>query len=472
MKTLPENINLLDDNGEVMARPRADVVKQAIKSLNIKDLDTEDAKMPAKEIFEKILLMNFRTKAGESYELPDEFQDYSNANEYASNIVAAHREAEEKIKGEKDAEKQQKQQEAQAKKEMKEKEDAEFKDAGQKFEQMFLRKASKLKEAQVEKVNAMLLTVKKSLPKAAAMSENGMGIALSDGATKEDVASAIATVVDGLESVAGMKGALQFIAGDLINQAYEKRAYRTKGDACSAIKFIVKDKLGKKFDIGTLNAYALAAERVPVEKRKQEVNFSMYLAASKVTPPRDKNAKPSDAIALAGEVETFRNNIIDKINNGEINGQKDLDGQINKFKEEKGFAKQKTASAVDLGKRLFFALWIKANLLGDKDSVDVQIDVKNTKTYTRQELTDIEQDSLNQLQNLLIKQNVPNLIKGVIEKKETVEGKDGKKEKKTTEIPYLLNNPFDVETDEEPNPDQSQPNETEDQDEDSNSGEE
>lgn len=441
MKTLPDTIIYKnEETGEIITRPTSDMITQAIKSNKAKELkdDEGNVKMTDREVVKNILLQNFRTKEGESYELPDEMQQYSKLNDFCAAIVDSYREAEKSLKGAKEAEKEQKAQERQAEKEKKEAEDKEYKAAGDEFEELMLRKAEKLKSKQEDRVKAMLQTVSAVLPKSIVLSGNGLGLVLSENASRADIAAATAGVVDALEGVANMQGALQFALGDIINGAVKSDAYRTKGDACQAIKLVVKDKLKKNFNIGTLNYYATMAERVSLENRKTGVNPSLYLEASKLTLPRNKEAKPSDAIALEKEVVEARNNIIEKINSGEVKNIKEAKAQIDEFKASKGFGKKEVTPVSVYQKALFFAVWIKKYLLGDKDEVEVQIDAKNTKVYTRAELTDIEEDAMNNLQNMLIKQSVPNLMAGFMEK-----GKGDKKE----QIPYLIDNPFGVAVD-------------------------
>ncbi len=440
MKTLKDTISYKDDEGNVIVKPTSEMVAQAVKSLKVKPLKDDEGNeiMQPKDIVKNVLLGNFRTKEGESYELPDEMSDYEKLNDYCATIVEADRDAEKGLKDAKEAEKQQKAQERQAQKEIKEKEDAEYSKAGGEFEDIFLKRAAKLDSKRNEQVSAMLLTVGKMLPSSAALANSGLGVTLGDNASRADIAQATAAVVNGLEGIASMQGALQFSLGDLINGAVRNKAYRTKADACSAIKMVVKDKLQKNFNIGTLNYYASMAERVTLENRKVGVNASLYLEASKLTPPRLKDSKPSDAIKLEEECVEARNEIISKINSGEIKSIKDAKSQIEEFKASKGFGKKEVTSMSKVYNDLFYARFIKEKLLGDADEITVQIDTKNTKTYTRGELTDIEEDAMNQLMLMKIKQKLENLIAGFVTK-----GKGDKAEK----VPYLLNNPFGVETD-------------------------
>lgn len=442
MKSLPENISFVKD-GEVLSRPTNTFVDMIVKNGKVKDFDggEDGAKMPAKDVAKNLLLQNFRTKKGEAYELPDEMSAYSAANDICAGIVEAHNEASEVVNGQKEAEKLQKQQEAKAKKEAKDKEDATFATAGNEFEEFFVKKATNLKKKQGEQVAAMLLTVTSTLPKNILLSSNGLGVTVAENATRADIASATAAVVNSMEGVQGMMGALQFAVGDLINGAVANKAYRTKGDACGAIKLAVKEKLQRNFNLGTLNYYALMAERVTIEQRKAGVNPSLYLEASKLTPPRLKDKKPSEQIQLDKDCAEARDEIISKINAGEIKTIKDAKDEIATFKSAKGIAKEVQVPSSYYMKRLFYAVWIKKNLLGDKDEVTVQLDVKTTHTYTRGELTDIEEDALNNLQNMLIKQKLESLVAGFITK-----GKGDKAEK----IPYLLDNPFDIEVDAAP----------------------
>ena len=443
MKTLPENIAYVQ-NDEAMTRPASGFIAMIVKNGKVKDYTPEDGeKVLAADVVKNLLLQNFRTKKGESYELPDEMSAYSAANDLCQAVVEGHREAEELTSNAKEAEKEKKLAEKKAAAEAKELEDKQFQEAGNEFEEMFMKKAENLKKKQSQQVEAMLLTVSSGLGKNVTLANNGLGVAVAENASRADIAAATAAVINGMEGLAAMQGALQFSVGDLINGAVKNGAYRTKGDACDAIKHTVKDKLQRNFNVGTLNYYATMAERVTVDNRKAGISPSLYLEASKLTAPRLKDSKPSDQIELEKSVVEARNDIISQINSGEIKSIKDAKDKIDAFKTEKGLKKDAAVPASYYFKRLFFAQWIKRNLLGDKDSVTVQIDTKSTKTYTRAELTDIEEDAINNLQPMFIKQKLESLIAGFVTK--------GKGEK-TEKIPYLLDNPFEVEVEKEEAP--------------------
>jgi hypothetical protein len=196
--------------------------------------------------------------------------------------------------------------------------------------------------------------------------------------------------------------------GDLVNQSVKSKLYRTKNDAQQGIKFIVEEKMKRKYNGGTLNYYALMAERIPVEKRKLGVTPSLYLTASKAVLPRlaDSDAKVNDA--NAAEFEQLRNKLVDEINEGNLSNIKEVQAKIAEFKAGKGIVKEspaeKNAKVAKMLKQFFFASWIREYLV-DPEAESATVKMKEKGAYgklTTSALTDMIEEAKNELQNLLI----------------------------------------------------------------------
>jgi hypothetical protein len=248
-----------------------------------------------------------------------------------------------------------------------------------------------------------------------------------------------------MQGVRAVQGALQFAVGDMLNGLVKKRTFTSKGDAASAIKLAMsKIEGGKVFDIGTIQFYGNMAERIPSDKRLPNVNPSVYLAVSKATPPRIKSDNKEALATLDKDFSALRDDLLEKVNEGELVNADEVNKAINAFKTEKGIVK---ASANDAKKaqdkwlkQLFFAVWTKKNVVGVHKS-DVAIfkqkvdDTEQELEVPVGELTDLEEEALNNLQNMLVKEDVTHIMKGY----ELVEDSKTKQKKKAN---FYMTYPF------------------------------
>jgi hypothetical protein len=229
---------------------------------------------------------------------------------------------------------------------------------------------------------------------------------------------------------------LQFAVGDLVNQAIDKKIFRSKGDATSAIALVIQEKLHKKFHSGSVNYYALMAERVSPEERVVGVATSVFLEISKMTAPRNKETPKEEQAKLEEKFAVARKDALAKVKAGEVSSVKDVKEFVKGFKSEQGLLTGDTVSVSEIYKTLFMALWIDRNL-EHEDGVYTFFKSKNsleTYTMTREELTSTLESSLNALQNIVLdKANVPAVMAGKI-----VKGKGDK----TEEQPFYLADPF------------------------------
>lgn len=454
---LPENIKYYDsDSGEVLAQSTSDFVKNIVKQYKVKDIEGNKAS----DVVKNILTLNFRAK-DEDVELPEGYEHLSDVNTHCSEIAAEHRKISDEEDNEAKKEKELKQQEKILAKEAKEKEEKEYKQNAEKFEETFTKKAKALIEKAEAGVKSFMQSIK--LPNSITLSGNGMGMLFSESATKDDIATAAAQMVAASEGNKAMGGALQFNIGDAVNALHKNKIYRTKGEACKQIQFLITDKLGRKFSGGGINANALMAERVPADKRIMGKPHSLYYFAAKVIAPKLKEAKESDQIEMNKKFEEERNNVIELVNNGTISSNAELEAHVAAFKKSVGIVVESpnnTKKAIDrFLKRLFFATWIKENLVKDGIAKVRELNVDENAPaveYTVAQLTDIEQEAMNNLQNLLIP-DVDKLITGEheieVENEKVTTNDKGKEVKTKTKIkkivPFLMDDPFEAKENEQ-----------------------
>jgi hypothetical protein len=278
------------------------------------------------------------------------------------------------------------------------------------------------------------------LPDNVSFSGNQMGIVFGENVTKEQLGEVTASLVSAMAGQKQLEGALQFVMGDLVNESVSKGLYRSRNDAQGAIKFIIKERLKKNYDVGTLNYYALMANRVKPEKRVLGIAPSLYLTVSKAVVPRLKGVTAEKQTADDKEFEALRETLLNKVNSGELTAVKDVQKQIKDFKESKGIVQEspaeKKAKIEKLLRQFYFAHFIKEYLVDtESETATVKVEEKGNLYGSMHvsELSDLIEEAKNELQNLLIP-NADEVIAG--EKTEFAGTKDEKKTKVFLTYPF------------------------------------
>jgi hypothetical protein len=432
----PVNVAKTNEDNEVIEIPFAEYAKIVTKEFKIKPLKNDqgqDVKTPLEIV--SYIFAGHNSDVEGNFELPEELEHLSDLSDAIRQHVQEHKQAVLAKKAQKDTEKEQKKQEREASKAEKEAQEKEFQKNQQAFQDMVSKQISKYDSAKADKVFKDTMN-SISLPKSIALADNGMGVVISSSATKNDIALATSAYLNGLQGTSSMASALQFGLGDLLLGAVKAGVYRNKGDAAQAVKVNILEATGKRFSAGAINFYSLMSERVPVEKRNNNIAPSIYLEASKITAPRIKEGTVADNEKLSKEFDAVREEAIEKINSGELKGVKEVKAFAKSFREEKGLIKDSGPTVSDYLKDFFLASWIKEYITPDKDENFTFAIKDSPKRITMHvgELTSRLEDAKNNLQNMLFNTyDVDALLKGEVTK--------GKGDKAET-LPYFLIDPF------------------------------
>jgi hypothetical protein len=191
------------------------------------------------------------------------------------------------------AKKEKEEKDAAKEKEKKEKEEKAAELA--KLQGTFVVKVNEGVEKAAEEFRGELEALKSGLP--TTMSVNltgaGAGIALSESATTEDIATGLGYLYGKAEGSRMLGQQLQFMIGDLASAAIDKGIYP---DSLAASKAISKhlEEQGKRMSANTIDVYRRLALRTPVEVRNPTVDPTAFLAITQVNPNPKKMDGESD----------------------------------------------------------------------------------------------------------------------------------------------------------------------------------
>jgi hypothetical protein len=437
---LPENFLYYNAAGEILTKPiegEGNIIDSFVKMFSVKKVKDKEPR----DIVKHILLLNLRSQP-EQAELPEGYEfaaqltdkKEQELNDVLFHYATQHVKAKEEQKEKENTAKQAKAEEREAAKKAKEEEDKVYQAEQDEFEVLLVANAKK-QSKNLEKLAPGLVGQLKFSDKIT-ISGGNMGISVADGATKQDIAGAIAQVLTVFEGTKQAEGAMQFMIGDLLNASVKTKVFRTQNEAATGLKHIIADKMGKNFQVGTLPQYAVMASRIPASQRKLGVNPSYYLAASKVTTPRLKDSQPADAAKAEAEVAEFREELIADINSGTV-ALKDIAKKVQEYKEERGWAKPKDSNQAEVAKALkdiFWIDWMISNLA--KDDAVVVARGKESQEYTLAELSDMREAAVNIVEAEFLKEyDIKGLKRG---------SKPVTKNGKTTDAVYRLSDPLFV----------------------------
>ena len=370
-KKLPENIKFKDeDSGNVFINNTSTTIDAIVKQFKVGDFtDAESgAVKKAKDIVRDFFMMVFNATDEAPAELPDGFEEYSEAFEKVKEYVEGHLAVEAGEKKAKEAEKNAKAEQKEAAKQEKLAEDKKYLENQGAFEASLIKKNQSAGQLGEKLISAVTKSIK--LPSNITISDAGTGILFGDNVSVAQIGEAAGSILAALEGNNQLEGALQFMIGDLVNKAVNAGVFRTKNEAQQAIAFALNDskKLGKSYNPGSLNYYANMAARIPLASRKAGIAPSLYLAASKIAPPKLKAASEEDQKKIDVAYEELRNETVEAINSGDIKQMKDVEAKVKAFNEERGIVK---TSPGDFKKNLdkwlkqfYYAHFAKDNLIG------------------------------------------------------------------------------------------------------------
>ncbi len=441
---LPENFYHYNKAGEILTKPiegEGNIIDSFVKMFSVKKAGDKEPR----DIVKHLLLLNLRAlpeqaELPEGYEFCEKLVDKHDQqiNDVLFDFAVKHAKAKEELKERDNTLKQAKAEEREAAKKAKEEEDKRYQAEQEEFEVILISSAKK-QSKNLDKLAPSLVAQLKFSDK---ITVNGtMGLSVADGATKQDIAGAIAQVMTVFEGTKQAEGAMQFMIGDLMNSAVQAKVFRTQGEAASGLKHIIADKMGKTFATGSLPQYATMAARIPASQRKLGVNPSYYLAASKVTTPRLKEAQPADIEKAEAEVAKFREELVDEINSGTV-ALKDIAKKVEEYKQKRGWSKPKEGNQAEVAKALkdiFWIDWMVANLAKDDEVVVSR--GKEGKAYTLAELSDMREAAVNIVEAEFLKEyDIKSLKRGT---------RPITKNGKTTDAVYRLADPLFVKVKEE-----------------------
>lgn len=399
-----------EESQEIKSVPAATVysciVNDPDENASLRNISTEDLKMSHEDVAKRLVLANVRTFPNHA-EVPGEFSDFNleHENNAAHAFVSGHFQIKAELDGKAELEKKAKAQKKVDDAKAKAEKDQEYQKNSTDFAATILKAVNKNASTNKKLSENIVSKITAGLP-ASIQHHAGMGLVVGEGATQADVATALSAAILVMDSVKQADGAAQFAIGDLLNGAVAAGVYPKKGDAAKHIQNILKENLKRPMDIGSIQAYALMAERTPVAKRVMGVRTSNYLYISKLTAPRVKGQTPEELQKIEQKILEFRDELINEVNSGEIQGQA-LAKKIEEFKKENGFAKEKEShdsTIIALLKRYFWATFLLT--LADKNgSIKVvrgKGKAKANHTYTEEEISEIRDSAWEEVVQLQV----------------------------------------------------------------------
>jgi len=452
-----ENVLTQDENGEIGELCKKDYLKAIVKEMEVKAYQDERVGIVDPIKIVSTIFTAAAKGAEQAEQLTDDYQEVidriTEDVEFTTKTLEERKTA---AADEKAAAKKQKEEEK-AKKE---------KDAAELAERQtgFVAAVSEGADKAAEQFMGELEALKENLPESVAIARDGdgYGINLKEGASDEDLGSAIGYFIGTSENSQFLANQIQWFIGDLAGAAVAKGLYKTALEASKCISTFLAEK-GTRMAPGAIDTYRRMSDRTEVSLRNPKADPTAYLELSRMKRPKkgDKETKE----AFAGRQEEFEKDIKEvqqKLSDGEILQRKEIlpAAQEIKYKhgiEERPDPNEVTVSATDMLKIVVFGQIFLEEAVGnytDEEGVVQEgklcfIDPKNPTDKVWVTATEMEakvEEAKSNLMNIFLKGkkfSVEEVLQGFRkEEKDVPVGTDGDgkaiTEKRMVSVPVLI----------------------------------
>lgn len=323
MKALDKLI-LLDDEGNGYEVAKADYVKHILKENAIKPYKDNAAEYEPKQIVDHIIkAVSIGKDVDEAIQsdyaplvetIKTDVERTMNSKQSAKEKAASEKEAKDKAKAEEAAK-------AEA-----------AKAALAKTQQSFVAELASGASAAAEEFKVELENLAASMPEGVRVvqKDGGYGIEVDDGATPEQVGSALGYLMQKESNSTFIGNQLHFWIGDVVRHTVAKGVFGTAKEASQSISKLLEEKHGKFLNPGNIDAYKRMSERTPIGMRNPKADPTAYLAISSLKVPKKQDKETDEAYkARINKYEADREELQRKLASGEKLRRKDILDDVN-----------------------------------------------------------------------------------------------------------------------------------------------
>lgn len=212
-------------------------------------------------------------------------------------------------------------------------------------------------ESTKEATMGFLVAIKESFPESIKLGASGQ-VTISKDASVEDVGKAFGAAIqfDQTTKIAG--NMLSFVIGELTNAAVEAGVYPTKKACAADIAERLEKAKVKSLSVSAIENFSRMAERIPVDKRNDEVPATVYQTIACVKQPKQKDGESNAEFKKRKEkYQSQVDSILDAVQSGEVTEVKDVKKLIDKLQKSSEL-KEATYTMGD-----FMKIFIEASML-------------------------------------------------------------------------------------------------------------
>lgn len=242
--------------------------------------------------------------------------------------------------------------------------------------------------------------IRKSFPKSVQLDQNG-SVVIAENATVEDVGVAFGAAIQFNQTAEFTGNMLGFIIGELTNAAVAAGVYATKKDCAADIAARLEESKIKSLSVKSIENLARVADRIPADKRNEEVPATVYHHIANVKQPKQQDGE-SDAKFKARKEKYNKqiDSILDKVKSGEVTEVKEVKALIDNLQKKSGLKEEATYTAGDYTKIFVEATILQGYVGKDGTLALISGTDGDSVELTRDDLKEVAKSALAHLTNM------------------------------------------------------------------------
>ena len=195
-------------------------------------------------------------------------------------------------------------------------------------------------ESTKEATMGFLSAIKDAFPESVQLGASGQ-ITISKDASVEDVGKAFGAAIQFDQATKLAGNMLSFVIGELTNAAVEAGVYPTKKACAADIAERLEKAKVKSLSVSAIENFSRMAERIPVEKRNDEVPATVYQTIACVKQPKQKKGESnSEFNKRKKKYQSQVDSILDAVQSGKVTEVKEVKKLIDKLQQSSEIKEQ------------------------------------------------------------------------------------------------------------------------------------
>lgn len=241
--------------------------------------------------------------------------------------------------------------------------------------------------------------IRKSFPSTIKVDAGGK-VEVAKDASIEDVGTAFGAAIQLNQATECTGNMLGFIIGELTNAAVAAGVYATKKECAADIAARLEAAKVKSLSVKSIENFARVADRIPADKRNENVPATVYHHIANVKQPKPQQGESDAKFKKRKEkYDSQISGILDKVKAGDVTEVKQVKEMIDQIQKKSGLKEEATYTAGDYAK-IFIEATMLQGYVGKDGTLAIVQGTDDSVELTRDELKELAKSAMAHLTNL------------------------------------------------------------------------